>query len=136
MAGKMRKHHLFWPLCMLGLLLIFNLLYSPDFFSLVMREGNLYGSLIDILNFGAPLILVSIGMTLVMATKGIDLSVGSIVAISGAVACMSISRGVDQSWLWLDVGCTWIICRSVTDLGHMERGAGLRLPGSSPLLQR
>ncbi|MEK4526194.1 MULTISPECIES: ABC transporter permease [Paenibacillus] len=104
MAGKMRKHHLFWPLCMLGLLLIFNLLYSPDFFSLVMREGNLYGSLIDILNFGAPLILVSIGMTLVIATGGIDLSVGSIVAISGAVACMSISRGVDQSSLWLMLG--------------------------------
>lgn len=69
MAGKMRKHHLFWPLCMLGLLLIFNLLYSPDFFSLVMREGNLYGSLIDILNFGAPLILVSIGMTLVICNR-------------------------------------------------------------------
>lgn len=86
---------------MLGLLLLFNLIYSPDFFSLVMREGNLYGSLIDILNFGAPLILVSIGMTLVIATGGIDLSVGSIVAISGAMACMTISKGTDQSSFWL-----------------------------------
>lgn len=101
MGGKLVRHHLFWPLCVLGALLLFNLLYSPDFFSLVMRDGNLYGSLIDILNFGAPLILVSIGMTLVIATGGIDLSVGSIVAISGAIACLSISKGSDQSSILL-----------------------------------
>jgi len=90
------KHHLFWPLIVLAALLLFNLLYSPDFFHLVMRDGHLYGSLIDILNFGSPLILVAIGMTLVIATKGIDLSVGSVVAISGAMACLTISEGADQ----------------------------------------
>ncbi|KGE17409.1 sugar ABC transporter permease [Paenibacillus wynnii] len=97
----MMRHYLFWPLCVLGALLLFNLLYSPDFFSIVLRDGHLYGSLIDILNFGAPLVLVAIGMTLVIATKGIDLSVGSIVAISGAIACLSISKGSDQSSLGL-----------------------------------
>ncbi|URN94770.1 MAG: ABC transporter permease [Candidatus Pristimantibacillus lignocellulolyticus] len=96
MKGIM-KHHLFYPLVVLGVLLLFNFIYSPDFFSLEMRNGQLYGSLIDILNFGAPLILVSIGMTLVIATKGIDLSVGSIVAISGAMACLTISQGTDQN---------------------------------------
>ncbi|WP_235827843.1 ABC transporter permease [Brevibacillus migulae] len=95
MNGLM-KHHLFWPLVVLAALLLFNLLYSPDFFQLVMRDGHLYGSLIDILNFGSPLILVAIGMTLVIATKGIDLSVGSVVAISGAMACLTISEGADQ----------------------------------------
>ncbi|MDQ0193370.1 ABC transporter permease [Paenibacillus wynnii] len=99
--NRMMKHYLFWPLCVLGALLLFNLLYSPDFFSIVLRDGHLYGSLIDILNFGAPLVLVAIGMTLVIATKGIDLSVGSIVAISGAIACLSISKGSDQSSLGL-----------------------------------
>ncbi|PZD94013.1 ABC transporter permease [Paenibacillus sambharensis] len=97
MANKLIKHHLFWPLSVLAALLLFNLLYSPDFFRIVVRDGNLYGSLIDILNFGAPLILVSIGMTLVIATKGIDLSVGSVVAISGAVACLIVSQASDQS---------------------------------------
>lgn len=82
---------------MLAALLLFNLLYSPDFFNLVVRNGHLYGSLIDILNFGAPLMLVAIGMTLVIATKGIDLSVGSIVAIAGAQACLTISKGADQN---------------------------------------
>lgn len=95
------KHHLFWPLCVLAALLLFNLFYSPDFFSITLKDGHLYGSLIDILNFGAPLILVAIGMTMVVATSGIDLSVGSIVAISGAIACLTISKGSDQNMLSL-----------------------------------
>src|SRR5690606_510357 len=98
---QLYKHHLFWPLVVLFSLLLFNLIYSPNFFSIVTRDGKLYGSLIDILNFGAPLMLVSIGMTLVIATKGIDLSVGSIVAISGAVSCMMISQGTEQNLLTL-----------------------------------
>ena len=99
--SQLVKHHLFWPLCVLAVLLLFNLCYSPDFFSITVHDGHLYGSLIDILNFGAPLILVAIGMTLVVATKGIDLSVGSIVAISGAIACLSISKASDQNALGL-----------------------------------
>lgn len=102
------RHHLFWPLSILAALLLFNLLYSPDFFSLQMRDGHLYGSLVDILNFGSPLILVSIGMTLVIATKGIDLSVGSIVAISGAMACLTISKGTNQDSLGLVITAVMI----------------------------
>ncbi|MFC9708758.1 ABC transporter permease [Paenibacillus sp. NPDC056933] len=100
---NMLKHHLFWPLAVLAGLLLFNLLYSPDFFSISMKEGHLYGSLVDILNFGAPLIAVAIGMTLVVATKGIDLSVGSVVAISGAVACLTISKAANQNAISLIV---------------------------------
>ncbi|WP_246168586.1 ABC transporter permease [Paenibacillus antarcticus] len=95
--ARLMKHHLFWPLTMLAGLLLFNLCYSPDFFSIQIRNGHLYGSLIDILNFGAPLIVVAIGMTLVIATKGVDLSVGSIVAITGALACMTLSKSSDQN---------------------------------------
>ena len=51
-----------------------------------MKDGHLYGSLIDILNNGAPLMIVAVGMTLVIATGGTDLSVGPIIAITGAVA--------------------------------------------------
>ena len=94
---RIRRHHLFWPLMVLAALLLFNLLYDPDFFRIQMRDGALYGSLIDILFFGSPLALVAIGMTLVIATRGIDLSVGSVVAISGAIACLTISKGADQN---------------------------------------
>ncbi|GGH12210.1 ABC transporter permease [Paenibacillus segetis] len=108
----MIKHRLFWPLCVLSSLLLFNLIYSPDFFSIKMKNGHLYGSLIDILNFGSPLILVAIGMTLVIATSGIDLSVGSIVAITGAMACLSISKSTDQNgWviLLIAVGASLVL---------------------------
>lgn len=102
-VSRVRNHHLFWPLILLGALLLFNLIYDPSFFRLQIREGALYGSLIDILNFGAPIMLVAIGMTLVIATKGVDLSVGSVVAIAGATACLTISKGADQNNMGLVV---------------------------------
>lgn len=101
LLARAYKHHLFWPLALWIALLLFNLFYSPSFFKVVVREGHLYGSLIDILNFGAPLMLVAIGMTTVIATRGIDLSVGSVVAIAGALACQMISKGSDQNALSL-----------------------------------
>jgi simple sugar transport system permease protein len=92
---------LFWPLAALGILFLLNLLLKPEFFAIRYQSGHLYGSLIDILNFGSPLAIVAVGMTLVIATRGIDLSVGSLVAIAGAMACLTISRGDDQQSLGL-----------------------------------
>ncbi|MFI7587123.1 ABC transporter permease [Spongisporangium articulatum] len=93
------RHRLFWPVVVLLLLLASNLFFTPGFFSVEVRQGHLYGSLIDILRLGAPLMLVGIGMTLVIATGGIDLSVGSVVAIAGALACLQISKLGDQNAL-------------------------------------
>lgn len=59
---------------------------SPQFFELRLQDGRLFGSLIDVLNRGTPVALLSLGMVLVIATRGIDLSVGAIMAISGAIA--------------------------------------------------
>ncbi|WP_026619840.1 galactofuranose transport system permease protein (plasmid) [Ensifer sp. WSM1721] len=65
----------------------------PGFLNLEIQNGRLYGSLIDILNRGAPVVLLAIGMTVVIATKGIDLSVGAVMAICGAVAASLITSG-------------------------------------------
>lgn len=92
-------HHLFWPLMALAALVAANTVYRPSFLSVQMRDGHLYGSLIDIVRLSAPLILVGLGMTLVIATGGIDLSVGSVCAISGAIACLHISQQPDQGAL-------------------------------------
>ena len=51
-----------------------------------LQDGRLFGSVVDVLNRGAPVALLSLGMVLVIATRGIDLSVGAVMAISGAVA--------------------------------------------------
>lgn len=91
----MIKHRLFWPVALLAALLALNVVATPSFLSIRMQDGHLYGSLVDILRFGAPLILVAVGMTLVIATKGIDLSVGAVVAIAGALACTHIAGSAD-----------------------------------------
>ena len=84
------KHRLFWPSAALIVLLLGNLIFTPHFFSIEIRNGQLYGSLIDILRLSAPLILVALGMILVIATGGIDLSVGSVMAVAGALACLIV----------------------------------------------
>jgi ribose/xylose/arabinose/galactoside ABC-type transport system permease subunit len=90
------RHRLLWPVAMLVVLLLSNLFFSPGFFAIEVRDGHLFGSLIDILRQSAPLVLVALGMTLVIATSGIDLSVGAVVAISGALACQRIAGLGDQ----------------------------------------
>lgn len=80
------RHRLFWPLVALLALITVNTIARPQFIVITVREGELYGALIDILRNSAPLMLVALGMTVVIATRGIDLSVGAIMAVSGAVA--------------------------------------------------
>ncbi|KQV81515.1 ABC transporter permease [Rhizobium sp. Root1220] len=77
----------------LAVILLLNFIMFPQFFNVIIQNGRFYGSLIDVLNRGAPVALLAIGMTLVIATKGIDLSVGAVVAICGAVAASSIVSG-------------------------------------------
>ena len=86
-----RFHHLKWPLVALGLLLLYNLIFKPSFFTIEMTaDGYLYGSLIDILNHSSKVVILATGMTLVIATGGVDISVGSVMAIAGAAAASVI----------------------------------------------
>jgi len=80
------KNRLLWPIGALVALVIVNAISRPSFLSITVHDGELYGSFIDILRNSAALMLVALGMTLVIATRGIDLSVGAQMAISGAVA--------------------------------------------------
>src|SRR6187397_3029221 len=87
--------NLLWPTLALAALLTFNLLYQPGFFRLVVQDGHLYGTLVDVLNQGSKVMLLALGMTLVIATGGVDLSVGSIMAITGAhAAVLVVSAGM------------------------------------------
>lgn len=85
-------HSLLWPVAGLALLLLFNLFFTEGFFKLEVRDGRLYGVLIDILNHGSKVMLLSLGMALVIATGGVDLSVGAVMAIAGAVAAQLINQ--------------------------------------------
>ncbi len=85
----------FSALIALVVILLFNLILNPNFFGITVIEGHLYGSLIDILNRSVPIMLLALGMTFVIATGGTDLSVGAVVAVSGAVAVSLIRGGTE-----------------------------------------
>lgn len=87
---------LVWPALALVLLLVFNFFFVDGFFQISYREGQLYGSLIDVFNNATPVALMALGMTLVIATGGIDLSVGTVAAIAGATAASLMADGTPQ----------------------------------------
>jgi ribose/xylose/arabinose/galactoside ABC-type transport system permease subunit len=87
------------PLAALVTLVVFNVVFTPGFAHVEFRDGRLFGSAIDIVQNGAPVMLLAVGMTLVIATGGIDLSVGSIMALSAAIAALLITRGGQPPWL-------------------------------------
>ena len=89
---RIRESRLFWPLAAWALILLFDAIFIPGFFRIGTQDGHLYGNLIDVLNNGAPLTLVAIGMTMVIATGGVDLSVGAVIAISAAMGAVLIER--------------------------------------------
>ena len=62
----------------LAILLLFNATVTPNFVSMQTLDVNLTQV--------APIVIVAVGMTLVIATGGIDLSVGSLMAIAGQLA--------------------------------------------------
>ncbi|MCJ2020204.1 MULTISPECIES: ABC transporter permease [unclassified Methylobacterium] len=66
--------------------LLADRLVAPQFLDVHWQDGRLFGNLVDVFNRGAPVALLSLGMVLVVATGGIDLSVGAVMAIAGAVA--------------------------------------------------
>lgn len=83
--SRLLRSRLVWPLAGLAMLLLFNLIFDRTFFEIGTRDGNLYGPVITILRLAVKVMLLAIGMTLVIATGGVDLSVGSVMAIVGAL---------------------------------------------------
>ena len=73
-------------LAALVVLVLLNSFFTPNF----ATAGNFWNILWQV----STVVLVAVGMTLVIATGGIDLSVGSIMAIAGAVAATQLDNGV------------------------------------------
>ncbi|WP_349269466.1 sugar ABC transporter permease [Mycolicibacterium parafortuitum] len=96
-TNRLVNSPLLWPVLSLAALLAVNVMLTPGFLSIRVQDGHLFGSVIDILRNGAPTMLVALGMTLVIASRGIDLSVGAVVAVSGALACAHIAASADPT---------------------------------------
>jgi ribose/xylose/arabinose/galactoside ABC-type transport system permease subunit len=66
-------------------LLLFNILLTPHF----VDAANVRTQLVQV----APIVIVSLGMALVIGTEGIDLSVGSIMALAASVVVLYLGYG-------------------------------------------
>jgi simple sugar transport system permease protein len=129
----------FWSIATMILLLGYNLVAYPQFFSVSVLDGHLYGSLIDILNHAAPLMIIAMGLTLVIATHGIDISVGAVVAISGAVAAALIGgdqvmSGSTEDVTQLGLALVIAIALGVALLCGMWNGALVSMLGMQPIV--
>lgn len=85
------RSKLFWAVVAEILILVVGTILRPDFLSIQimqLEDGTrvLYGTPIDILNRSAEITIIAMGMTMVIALGGTDISVGALVAVSGAIA--------------------------------------------------
>ena len=79
---KITSARLFLPIVCLIAVLLLNVIRTPDFFNVSIRNGVLYGYIVDVINRASELVILAIGMTLVTAASGgQDISVGAIMAV-------------------------------------------------------
>ena len=91
---KITQYRLFLPILCLVLVLLINLITTPDFFAISIRDGMLYGYIIDVINRDSELVILAVGMTLMVAASGgTDISVGAVMAVTAAVTCNVLSGG-------------------------------------------
>ena len=96
---KITSYPLFLPIFCMVLVMAVNILYDVangnfflNFFTITIKNGILYGRLIDILNRGSEVAILAIGMTLVVsASAGTDISVGSVMSLSASMCCMLLA---------------------------------------------
>ena len=69
----------------LVVMIVFNLLFTPNFATL----SNVRLQLVQV----TPVVIVALGMALVVATAGIDLSVGATMALAAATLAATLDRG-------------------------------------------
>ena len=70
----------------IALLVAYNVFFTPNF----LAWGNLRIQLIQV----APIVIVALGMAMVIGTEGIDLSVGSVMALAAALIPLYLGYGV------------------------------------------
>jgi len=64
-----------------------------NFLAVTLQDGRLVSPVIDIFKNGSYGLILALGMTLVIATGGIDLSVGTVMAVAGGWAASLLAGG-------------------------------------------
>lgn len=95
LTGLLKSQYV-WGVVAIVLLLAVNLAKDPGYLAITVgSSGHLVGNVIDILRAAAPIMMIAVGMCLVVATGGIDLSVGSVMVVAGAVSMEFLSAAPD-----------------------------------------
>ncbi len=124
---------LLWPLIGLAFLILLNVAMDLragewKFLKITMLDGHLYGLPVDILNQGSRGMILALGMTLIIATGGVDLAVGSLMAVAGSVAAVLLTK---QGFSW-PVAVT--VALAVTTLGGAVSGGLVAQLGVQPIV--
>ncbi|GAB2558374.1 ABC transporter permease [Leucobacter ruminantium] len=130
---RLVRRPMFWGAVAIAALLLLNLIKDPAYLAISVNpsNGHLVGNLIDILRASAPILMIALGMALVIATGGIDLSVGSVMAVAGATAMEFLkSAGGDPGSAFAALG----LSLGVAALLGLVNGALVAFVGLQPFI--
>lgn len=110
----------------LAVLIVLNVVVTPNFLNLRSLSVNV--------SQVATIAIVALGMTLVIASGGIDLSVGSVMAVSGALAPIIFLSGWGQANPALGLAASVVLPLMVAALCGLFNGALIAFVGVQPII--
>jgi ribose/xylose/arabinose/galactoside ABC-type transport system permease subunit len=110
----------------LAALLLFNIAVTPNF----LHQQTLYVNLTQV----ATIAIVAIGMTLVIATGGIDLSVGAMMALAGALAPLIFLSEFGRAHPELGLAAAIVLPVMAAALGGLFNGVLVSFVGIQPIV--
>ncbi|MCD8369077.1 MAG: ABC transporter permease [Clostridiales bacterium] len=100
-------------IAMLLLLIAFNSVFTSNFFA--------YGTLNNIITQICPTVLCGMGMTLVISTGGIDISVGSVMALAGVITARYMTNlGIIPSLILAVIAAAAVGCINGFCVGKLK----------------
>jgi simple sugar transport system permease protein/ribose transport system permease protein len=116
----------FSALIALALIVLYNAFFTANFLTLNTFNANLTQA--------ATIIIVGVGMTFVIATGGIDLSVGSLMAIAGTAAPLFLLDANQFGSPWIGLALAIIVPLLVTTLCGLFNGTLITAFGLQPII--
>lgn len=132
---ELLRRQYFWGIVAIVLLLAINVARDPNYLAITANPttGALVGNTMDILRAAAPILMIAVGMCLVIATGGIDLSVGSIMVVSGAVS-MEFLRGAGQPDSWGAAATALLLALGLSVILGLVNGVLVAYVGLQPFI--
>lgn len=108
------------------LLLVFNLAFTPHFF----EAQTLYVNLAQV----STIAIVAVGMTMVIASGGIDLSVGAVMALAGALGPFVLLSPFAEAYPVLALVLSFVLPLAAAAVCGLFNGALVAFAGVQPIV--